>query len=112
MLSAEQKVDKLIELGGNRWTKAGKDRVYFNRPVFEKLLNIETSYYNTGNLSGFLMDGEAKSNTQGNRILRELETGKFYYDIEEDKYHYYIIYGSEIAEKLRSIIEPPEAEQN
>ncbi|SHJ60556.1 hypothetical protein SAMN02745136_00521 [Anaerocolumna jejuensis DSM 15929] len=112
MLSKEQKIEKLIELGGNRWTKAGKDRIYFNRPVFEKLLNIQTSYYNSGNLSGFWMDGEVKSNTQGNRILRELETGKFYYDIADDKFCYYIIYGNDIAEKLRSIIGPAEAEQN
>lgn len=109
MLTTEQKVEKLIELGGNRWIKAGKDRIYFNRPVFEKLLNIQTSYYNSGNLSGFWMDGETKSNTQGNRILRELETGKFYYDIEEDKFCYYIIYGNEIEEKLRFQIEPTEA---
>jgi hypothetical protein len=109
MLSKEQKIEKLIELGGNRWTKAGKDRVYFNRQVFEKLLNIQASYYNTGNLSGFWMDGEAKSNTQGKRILYELESGKFYYDVEEDRFHYYIIYGNEIEEKLRFQIEPAEA---
>lgn len=112
MLTKEQKIEKLIELGGNRWTKAGKDRIYFNQPVLEELLNIKNTYNNSGSLSGFWMEGELISNTRGNKILHELKTGKFYYDIEKDDFDYYIIYGEEIEEKIRSIIEPAKAEQN
>lgn len=105
MLTKEQKIEKLIKLGGNRWTKAGKDRIYFNQPTLEKVLNIQKSYNNSGSLSGFWMEGELESNSRGNKILHELKTGKFYYDVEVDKFYYNMIYGEEIEEKFRSYIE-------
>src|SRR4051794_10780483 len=41
--------DTMVAIGGNRWQRGDKDRVYLNN--WAQLAGIETSHYNTGNIS-------------------------------------------------------------
>lgn len=61
--------DKIIEAfegaGGKRWTKGGKDRMYFRPTDF----GLRVGYYNTGNVAWAKWDGETISNCHAKRIL-------------------------------------------
>lgn len=99
-----RKIEILEQLGGKRWDKGDKDRVYFNYDALVSLLEIETTYYNTGNLSSIVVDGQSISNSQGNKLLISLRANKFYYDVKADKFCYEMYYGKEIEQKLRAAI--------
>lgn len=76
--------EKLVALGGNRWTKGGRDRVYFNNAT--EIVGIETTYYKTGNLSSVKMNGEFVSNSRGRSYLAALEGA--YVDLADNSVHY------------------------
>ena len=44
---SEKDIAKLLEAGGKRWSKYGKDRIYID----VETLGLEVSYYKTGNVS-------------------------------------------------------------
>lgn len=77
-------VDALLALGGNRWTKAGHDRVYFNNA--NDLVGIETTYYKTGNLSSVKVGGEYVSNCRGRKLIGALNGA--YVDLADNSVHY------------------------
>ena len=70
--AADIAAEKLIAAGGRRWTKNGRDRVYFNGNSAAKLIGYEFEYYKTGNLSTVKKNGEYMSNCHGRRILGSL----------------------------------------
>lgn len=76
--------EKLVALGGNRWTKGGRDRVYFNNAT--EIVGIETTYYKTGNLSSVKLNGEFISNSRGRSYLAALEGA--YVDLADNSVHY------------------------
>lgn len=76
--------EKLIALGGNRWTKGGHDRVYFNNA--NEMVGVEATYYKTGNLSSVTVKGEFVSNNKGRRYLGALDGA--YVDLEDNSVHY------------------------
>lgn len=73
MLS-ETVINKLLEMGGKRWTKGAMDRVYFSC----NFLDCEFEYYKTGNVKRAYHKGERMSNADGGRC----KAAKSYIDVK------------------------------
>lgn len=74
-------VDTMTAIGGNRWQRGDKDRVYFND--IDDLMGLEISRYNTGNISSAAVDGHGISNSEGYRLLSAVY--KVYFDNTDRK---------------------------
>ena len=76
-------IETMTAIGGSRWQRDGMDRVYINDwPAFA---GIETSRYNTGNISSATYQGEGISNSQAYKMLGSLS--KVWYDAADGKIH-------------------------
>lgn len=73
----------MTAIGGNRWTKAGKDRVYLND--WEQYTGLETSHYKSGNISSAALDGRGIANGRVGRILGTVS--KVYFDAADGRLH-------------------------
>ncbi len=80
----ESNLEKLIEMGANRWQKAGYDRLYLSG-AGAKLMGLELYFYKSGNVSSAYLNNEKISNCESHRITGtyskayiNLETGKVY----------------------------------
>lgn len=62
----EKQIEILESKGFNRWTKYGKDRLYFD---LEKAGLMKVSRYKTGNISSAYYKGEKIANSQASRLL-------------------------------------------
>lgn len=62
----EKDIAKLLEAGGNRWSKYGKDRIYIDVTT----LGLEVSYYKTGNVCNATWQGEGISNADAQAPAR------------------------------------------
>lgn len=82
-------VETMTAIGGNRWQRNGMDRVYFNN--WAELAGIETSHYNTGNISGATYKGEGISNSQAYKLLGCID--KVWFDAADGKLHVRYGYG-------------------
>ena len=80
---AELTPENLVAVGGSRWTKAGKDRVYFNS--WRTFIDLELSYYNSGNIASATLKGEHISNSKAAKLLGGIE--KVWYDVSDGKFH-------------------------
>lgn len=63
----EKMMNQLQKMGATRWTKGDYDRLYLNAAA-AKLIGLEISYYNTGNISYATLDGEKISNRRANEL--------------------------------------------
>lgn len=79
-------INKMVEIGGNRWQKGGKDRVYFSAGVAAELIGLRYDSYKTGNISSATLKGESISNSSCKSILLALTDANLYYDVVEDKF--------------------------
>lgn len=75
--------ETMVAIGGSRWTKAGKDRVYINE--WTSYIGLDVHRYNTGNISYAELDGREISNSEAARLLNAVY--KVYYDTADDKLH-------------------------
>ena len=66
-------IKKLEDLGASRWTKYGKDRMYFNRYYFMENVGFEYHMRKTGSISEAYVNGIRVSNSEGYRILGSFE---------------------------------------
>lgn len=66
--------EQIEAIGGSRWTKNGKDRVYLND--WHALARLEITRYHSGNISSATLDGEPLSNTKA----RLCAIGKVYWE--------------------------------
>lgn len=69
---------RLEAMGGRRWQKAGRDRIYLNN--LGELYGIRTERYGTGNIATATLDGEKISNNTAREILFNLVDAKLWYD--------------------------------
>src|SRR5690348_14784802 len=83
-------IETLTAIGGNRWQRGGKDRVYLNN--WATLAGLQTSHYNTGNISSASYQGEGISNSQAAKILGALD--KVWFDTADGKLHAYDGHGN------------------
>ncbi|MFD6149440.1 helix-turn-helix domain-containing protein [Streptomyces sp. NPDC060243] len=81
--------ETMVAIGGNRWQRAGHDRVYFNN--WAELAGIEVSRYNTGNISSAAYQDEGISNSQAYKLLECID--KVWFDAEDGKLHCRYGYG-------------------
>jgi hypothetical protein len=65
MFTAEQ----IEAIGGNRWTKAGKDRVYLNDNVWAPIIGLDIQRYKSGNIQYAELNGTKLSNARAARLL-------------------------------------------
>lgn len=72
MPSKEQVIEKLVEMGANRWTKYGKDRIYFNTKDFINSIGIKHDNYNSGSICCATLNGEKISNSKCGKIICSL----------------------------------------
>lgn len=98
-------IETITAIGGNRWQKAGKDRVYLND--FTEYLGVDYDTYNSGSISWAALDGTKVSNAEGGRLLGAVD--KVYFDAADSKVHIQWGYGrprsldrSEIADRIFS----------
>ena len=76
-------VETMTGIGGSRWTRGDKDRVYIND--WAALAGLETSRYNTGNISSAAYRGEQIANGQAHKALGAID--KVWYDTADGKLH-------------------------
>jgi hypothetical protein len=74
-------VETMTAIGGRRWQKAGKDRVYLNG--FETVPGLELDHYKSGSISYAALDGEKVSNAEGGRLATAVD--KVYFDAADGK---------------------------
>lgn len=70
----EKQIEALEKAGFNRWTKAGMDRLYASKEAMQ----LELTYYKTGNISSAALMGEKISNSRARKLIGE----KIYIDVE------------------------------
>jgi hypothetical protein len=83
-------VETMTAIGGNRWQRGDKDRVYLND--WASLIGLEVSRYNTGNISSAALNGEKISNSEAGRLLGSVD--KVYFDNTDGKAHIQWGYGT------------------
>jgi hypothetical protein len=73
--------ENMIAIGGNRWQRGDKDRVYLNN--WAGFCGLETSSYNTGSIADATYQGEEISNSQAKKIIGCIE--KVFFDAADGK---------------------------
>lgn len=76
-------IETMTAIGGNRWTKAGHDRVYFNS--WTVFAGLETTHYNTGNIASASYQGEGIANSQASKLIGCID--KVWFDAADGKLH-------------------------
>ncbi|MDP9953116.1 MULTISPECIES: hypothetical protein [Streptomyces] len=76
-------IETMVAIGGNRWQRNGMDRVYINN--WAAFAGIETTHYNTGNISSASYQGEGISNSQAYKLLGSID--KVWFDSADGKIH-------------------------
>lgn len=79
----ELTIETLVAIGGNRWTKNGYDRVYFNN--WARFIDLEIERYKTGNIYSASLRGEPISNSEARRLLGAIT--KVYWDAADGQIH-------------------------
>ena len=74
-------LENMLAIGGNRWTRGDKDRVYLND--WSDYLGLATATYKTGNISSATLNGEKISNAEAGRLLCAVY--KVYFDVPTSK---------------------------
>ncbi|MEU8279793.1 hypothetical protein ACFYOK_04655 [Microbispora bryophytorum] len=74
-------LDAITAIGGARWTKGGKDRVYING--WTQYLGLEIEHYRSGNISSAALHGESISNSEAYRLASAVH--KVYFDVADGK---------------------------
>ncbi|MER6844812.1 helix-turn-helix domain-containing protein [Streptomyces platensis] len=74
-------VENMLAIGGNRWTKAGFDRVYLNN--WAEFAGLDVSHYGTGNVSSASLGGHGIANGRVAGIMQAVH--KVYFDAADGK---------------------------
>lgn len=76
-------LETMTAIGGKEWIRGDKHRVYLNN--WAALAGLETSHYNTGNISSASYQGERISNSQAYKLLESID--KVWFDTATGKLH-------------------------
>jgi len=77
------KVEKLIAIGGSRWTKESMDRVYFDAAAYCKLIGLENRSVYDGGTYISMYKGQKISNSKAAKMI---PSGKVYFDVMTDSF--------------------------
>lgn len=84
--AADLAAKRLARIGGKRWTRDDKDRVYFSGLNILRALGWTVHFYKTGNLSSVQTPaGDYVSNCEGRRILGRFD--RVYVDLADNSLH-------------------------
>jgi hypothetical protein len=75
--------ETVVAIGGSRWQRGDKDRVYIND--WALFIGLEVDRYKSGNISSASLDGETISNSEAYRLLTAVY--KVYFDAADSKLH-------------------------
>jgi hypothetical protein len=75
--------ETMIALGGRRWQKNGKDRIYLND--WAQFAGIDVDYYGTGNVAYAAVGGRAIANSRIGKLLGAI--CKVWFDAADSKLH-------------------------
>ncbi|MGW8851572.1 hypothetical protein ACWGNE_27810 [Streptomyces xiamenensis] len=75
--------ENMVAIGGNRWQKAGMDRVYIND--WQQFAELEVTRYNTGNISSASYQGYGISNSQAYKLMGSIS--KVWFDAADGRIH-------------------------
>jgi hypothetical protein len=78
------RVRALVALGGRRWQKGGRDRIYLPTCVSAPMVGLDVRFYESGNVSSAKLDGAKISNAEARRMLGDLDGT--YYDVAADRF--------------------------
>lgn len=90
---------------GTMWENGGKRRIYFSNLL--QLLGYQLDFYGSGNIQSATLDGIQVSNSSAKKISDKLWQAKFFYDLNDGKFHLQTassIGREEILAKLERII--------
>lgn len=76
-------VETMTAIGGSRWQRGDKDRVYINN--WARFAGIECDTYKSGNISGATWQGNLIPNRQASLLLGSID--KVWYDTADGKLH-------------------------
>lgn len=76
-------IETMTAIGGRRWQKNGMDRVYIND--WAAFAGLETSHYNTGNVSSAYFQGRSIANSRVGGILGAIS--KVWFDAADGQLH-------------------------
>lgn len=82
-------IETMTAIGGRRWQKNDMDRVYLND--WAEFAGIETSRYNTGNISSASYQDQGISNSQAYKLLGCID--KVWFDVADGKLYCRYGYG-------------------
>lgn len=76
-------IETMTAIGGNRWQRGDKDRVYLND--WARFIGLEIDHYKSGNISYATLNGEKISNSEAYRLGGAVY--KVYFDNTDGKVH-------------------------
>lgn len=100
----EKGIGEIIEQGGKRWTKGGKDRIYI-KDMAETVGGLEIDYYKTGRISSAKVNGEEISNSEASRILGVFSNRNPYIDLTNGAIHNLSEHSREVVQSVIGNVE-------
>ena len=79
-----ERLEAMREIGLGEWEKNNTHRFYVND--VSNRLGLETSRYNTGNISHATLNGEKISNTKAAKLLSRCADTKIWWDVPTGKW--------------------------
>jgi hypothetical protein len=86
-------IETMTAIGGNRWTRGDKDRVYLND--WTAFTGLATTSYNSGSIASAALGGRPIANSRVHRILSAVS--KVYFDAADGQLHFQH-YGADAVE--------------
>ena len=77
-------VENMVAIGGNRWQRGDRDRVYLND--WAAFTGLEVTHYGSGNISSASLDGRSIANSRAGAILGSIY--KVYFDAADGQLYY------------------------
>ncbi|MCX4750884.1 helix-turn-helix domain-containing protein [Kitasatospora sp. NBC_01287] len=77
--------ERLVAIGGSRWQKNGKDRIYFND--WAQFAGLDISRYQSGGVNGASLGGRGIANGRIGAILASID--KVWFDVADGKFYAY-----------------------
>lgn len=95
-------IDKLMDMGANRWTKGGHDRLYLSK-IGAEIMGLDCDYYKTGRVNGATLNGEKISNADACRVMSAYANA--YIDLKDGTLHGVSgRYAEDFSEKIAAYI--------
>jgi len=82
-MTRDEIAEALEQVGGRRWTKGDRDRVYFNNLAAR--VGLDVGLYKSGNIAAATLNDERISNRRAYDILGALHNIRVWYDLDTGK---------------------------